>query len=133
MKTLGEKIKFFRSHGLTYLQIQEVLGCSKSVLSYHLNSKTKKDTHARGVRRRRDKVATTDQLKNERGGACESCGFDGDLRALHFHHRDPKKKKFELSKTRRGAYARVKREADKCALVCGNCHTLIHSGKLECP
>ena len=78
-------------------------------------------------------MPTTSILKTERGGKCESCGFDGDLGALHFHHRDPKKKKFALSKTPRGAYAKVKAEAKKCALVCGNCHSLIHAGKLKCP
>jgi hypothetical protein len=133
MRTLGQKIKFFRKNGLNYLQIQEILGCSRSNISYHLNEKTKTDVYKRTVKRRRLTMPTTDLIKIERGSACEACGFDADLGALQFHHRDPKKKKFALSRAPRGAYAKVKAEANKCALVCGNCHVLIHAGKLDCP
>lgn len=34
----GEKIKELRKRGMTYNQIQKLIGCSKSTISYHLKN-----------------------------------------------------------------------------------------------
>lgn len=31
-----------------------------------------------------------------RGGKCERCGYNKNLAALEFHHRDPNTKKFQI-------------------------------------
>lgn len=75
--------------------------------------------------RRRTKRA----LINARGGACEICGYDKHPAALHFHHLNPEEKAFAVS--RKGAtiaYARLEAEADKCVLLCANCHAAIEWG-----
>jgi len=33
-----------------------------------------------------------------RGGKCQKCGYDKNLAAFDFHHRDPKTKKFKMIK-----------------------------------
>lgn len=69
------------------------------------------------------------RLVNERGGACERCGFSESVAALHFHHLDPSRKRFALSnKGGTVSYERLAEEAAKCALLCANCHAEIEWG-----
>ena len=35
----GQKVKELRSMGFTYNEIQEIIGCSKGTISYHLSPK----------------------------------------------------------------------------------------------
>jgi hypothetical protein len=63
------------------------------------------------------------------GGKCTQCGYDACMRALHFHHRDPSEKEFGLSNTGLTySLERITQEADKCDLLCSNCHALLHGG-----
>ena len=64
-----------------------------------------------------------------KGGKCIVCGYDRHHGSLSFHHLDPTKKDFGLSV--RGifrSWERVKKELEKCVLVCHNCHGEIHAG-----
>jgi hypothetical protein len=62
-----------------------------------------------------------------KGGVCERCGYDDCLTALDFHHLDPTEKDFSLKeRTARKVTDEVKRELDKCILVCATCHREIH-------
>lgn len=74
------------------------------------------------------------RLIERAGGACVICGYDRHPAALEFHHLDPKTKKFTLSRhgVTRG-YAEAMREADKCALLCANCHAEVEAGVVELP
>ena len=63
------------------------------------------------------------------GGKCAFCGYERDITALDFHHKEPDKKEFGLSA--RGltrSWDKIRQELDKCLLVCTNCHREIHSG-----
>ena len=75
---------------------------------------------------RRRRVQIKELLVGERGGRCEDCGYDRSLWALEFHHRDARDKEFSLGGFL-GSIDRVRREADKCVLVCANCHRARHS------
>ncbi len=77
------------------------------------------------ARRRRVKAV----LVAEAGGRCCLCGYERFAGALQFHHRDPGEKAFGLSN--RGlahSIARARLEAEKCVLVCANCHAEIEGG-----
>jgi 5-methylcytosine-specific restriction endonuclease McrA len=65
-------------------------------------------------------------LVAERGGRCEDCGYGGSASLLEFHHRDPARKEFAVS---RGSVSRERmlREAAKCDLLCANCHRRRHA------
>ena len=68
-------------------------------------------------------------LVSEAGGCCRRCGFAEHPAALHFHHLDPSTKTFSLSAsgwTR--SLARARAEAQKCLLLCSNCHALVEAG-----
>ena len=69
-----------------------------------------------------------------KGGKCIICGYKRCQDALDFHHRDPKQKDFGLSV--RGltrSWTKIKKEIDKCVLVCANCHRELHAGKTQLP
>lgn len=63
------------------------------------------------------------------GGKCVVCGYKKYAGALDFHHIDPKTKSFALSvKGLSYSLDSLLKEAEKCVLVCKNCHTEIESG-----
>jgi transposase len=68
------------------------------------------------------------------GGRCQLCGYDRYYGALQFHHRNPEEKEFSISRngTTR-SYAEVCAEADKCALLCANCHAEVEAGVITLP
>lgn len=70
------------------------------------------------------------KLKNElveyKGGKCIICGYNKSIWGLAFHHRDPKQKQFTVSNGNIKSLERLKKEADKCDLLCHNCHSELH-------
>lgn len=68
------------------------------------------------------------QLIDYKGGHCISCGYKKNAAALTFHHRDNTTKKFSLDvrKCNGTKMETLKLEADKCDLLCHNCHMEIH-------
>jgi transposase-like protein len=77
------------------------------------------------ARRRRVKAI----LVAESGGCCRRCGFADHPAALQFHHVDPSTKAFNVSAqgvTR--SLARARAEAQKCVLLCANCHAMVEAG-----
>lgn len=62
------------------------------------------------------------------GGCCSSCGYNKNISALEFHHKDPSKKEFVLSSNNlvQLNYSRLSEEVSKCLLLCSNCHREEH-------
>lgn len=53
---------------------------------------------------------------------CVDCGED-DVIVLDFHHRDRKKKSFNIcAKLSRYSWDKISKEIAKCVIVCANCH-----------
>ena len=78
--------------------------------------------------RRRTKA----KLVAEAGGKCVLCGYDRHQAALHFHHLDPAKKEFHLADTGvTRSIESLRREVEKCVLLCGNCHAEVEAGYTE--
>lgn len=72
--------------------------------------------------RRRAKIKLIHYL----GGKCKICGYNEQIASAYdFHHRDPKEKEFGLS-GKTISFERLKKEADKCNLLCCRCHMEIH-------
>jgi hypothetical protein len=65
------------------------------------------------------------QLVEEFGGMCIECGYSRCLEALQFHHRDAATKAFSLGNFS-GSLSVLRGEAEKCDLLCANCHRLRH-------
>lgn len=62
------------------------------------------------------------------GGSCKACGFNKYDGALEFHHLNPEEKDFNFSHFNRSLSDEIKKELDKCVLLCANCHRMIHAG-----
>ena len=62
-----------------------------------------------------------------KGGSCYRCGYNKSNAALTFHHLDPKEKEFTIShKGKIRPWEELKKELDKCVLLCHNCHAEVH-------
>lgn len=79
------------------------------------------------IRRYRTKQAAIEYL----GGSCVKCGYDEHQAALEFHHKDPSQKEFQIGKVANKSWEIVKKELDKCELLCANCHAVEHSSKQD--
>lgn len=72
-------------------------------------------------------------LIKDHGGGCQICGYNKNVSALEFHHKEPSTKLFVIdmrSLSNRGEKS-LKKELEKCILVCSNCHQEIHHPHLD--
>ena len=86
-------------------------------------------SHAQAVTIKRRAIKK--MLIEYKGGKCQHCGYDKCMRALEFHHLNPEEKNFHLSKNLSKSIASLKSEADKCVLLCSNCHAEEHQRLYE--
>jgi len=63
------------------------------------------------------------------GGKCLICGYNKYYGALEFHHLEPSKKDYIISKSKLLNLDKVKKELNKCICLCRSCHAEVH-GKL---
>lgn len=109
-------------------QVKSMINCKRHGLTESLSNgvdrrRCKKCRNAAVLKRRR-KVKQL--LVEYKGGKCERCGYNKCVAALDFHHTGDKS--FSISyKGHTIALARLKEEADKCALLCANCHREEHA------
>jgi hypothetical protein len=88
----------------------------------------------RAQERAREKIKLRERkqaLVNAKGGCCCKCGYNKCLAALEFHHRDRASKTFEVSARNILALSQADvpllfKEAEKCDLLCANCHREHH-------
>ena len=113
-------------------KVSKEIGHSLDTISKYVTLKkrkkiTKDEINKNKVRnviswRKRKKV----ELVEYKGGKCEKCGYSKCVNALEFHHLDPNEKDFGIS-GKTWSLERLKKEVDKCILLCSNCHREIHS------
>jgi hypothetical protein len=77
----------------------------------------------REVRIRENKRFVSDYLSCH---PCIDCG-ERDLDVLEFDHIDPGSKAFSISKSYKYTLKTIKREIEKCAVRCANCHRKRHA------
>lgn len=68
----------------------------------------------------------------ELGAACEICGYNKNLAALEFHHKDPSTKllALDMRSLSNNALTTLRKELIKCRLLCSNCHKELHFPEL---
>lgn len=81
----------------------------------------KQDTQ--NIRRTKHREWITD-YKAKKG--CKQCGFS-DPRALSFHHVDPKEKNWNVTEMGTWSINEIKKEIDKCEVLCCNCHMILEA------
>ena len=84
----------------------------------------------RAIRNKQIRINRKEFLLKVWDNKCSICGYDKSQNSLHFHHMGDKL--FSLSGN--NLHRKLKdviEEAQKCILVCGNCHCEIHDGTLK--
>jgi len=84
------------------------------------------------IKRYKEMADLKTKLVNYKGGKCQKCGYNKYMGALDFHH-SKGKKEFEISGSNltQRSMVELKKEVDKCILVCANCHREIHYQERE--
>lgn len=74
---------------------------------------------------------TKQHLVIYKGNRCHDCGHSFPNCCYDFDHRDPGQKSFTISHSNGKPIAELMIEADKCDLVCSNCHRIRTAGNPE--
>ena len=128
-----ELMQKFYDEGHSLRETQKQFGWSRVVLIKYLKTRHPKNISEEELKKRRInqvvswRKRTKEKLVKYKGGKCQGCGYDKYIGCLDFHHVDPTQKDIAIS----GAtisFERLKKEVDKCVLVCSNCHGEIHAG-----
>jgi hypothetical protein len=90
---------------------------------YHQSSRNLECSTCRNRKRRLDIKL---KLIEYKGGKCEICGYSKCNSALEFHHKDSSTKDDTISLMMSQEYEVIKKEVDKCNLLCSNCHRELH-------
>jgi len=90
------------------------------------NSRKKKQKHYQQVAKDRESRNTQRirEWKSEQG--CILCG-ETFAQCLELHHLDPTTKEFDLAESRNKGWETFIVEADKCVILCANCHRKVHA------
>lgn len=126
---MKEQILKLRRQNKSYREIEKILGCSRALISYYVNPLYHE---LKNKRQNRNRFARRSKYKILMGGKCQICGYNKCIDALHFHHKDPSQKQFDISTAIWGGQKNINEqqiidELKKCILVCANCHAEIHS------
>jgi len=80
-------------------------------------------------RRHQHRAALKAKYVEFTGGVCQRCGYGEFSSGMGFHHINPREKDCDPSSViRAGKLADIKKELDKCILLCRNCHQALHAG-----
>jgi len=95
----------------------------QNVIDKRYYEKNKEEIYRRKMNRRK-------KLKEEAikisGGKCSVCGYDKCLSALEFHHNHEDKEGHVSTFIKKGSRQKVLKEAEKCIILCANCHRELH-------
>lgn len=145
MKNEKEKIRKLVEEGLNNSEIAEIINCHRTTVTKKMKKYgierperdkvcliCKSETTSRRkrcdacntkIRRYRAKKAGVEYL----GCKCNRCGWSGDLSGFDFHHIDGKDFNLGAAKMANTKWSEIKKELDKCELLCALCHRIEHS------
>lgn len=115
--TVKETAEYFN---IGYGSVNRLVGNKTEKLS-DFDKKKHNYNHVKSFRKRNKEKAV-----EYMGGKCVRCNYNKCIEALEFHHKNPKEKDFSLSQNMNKAWYKIKKELDKCIMVCSNCHKEIH-------
>ena len=76
-------------------------------------------------KRERERYETQKNYLVSKKNQCVHCG-ENKWYLLEFHHKDPSKKEFTISKWRKKSKASLLKEIEGCDTLCKNCHAEFH-------
>lgn len=101
------------------------IDCGREYLYERNKGHTKERCNSCMQSKRRRRIK--EELIKYKGGCCSKCGYNKCIDALEFHHLDPDEKEIPIGSSWNRSLKVLKDEADKCILLCANCHREEHS------
>jgi len=99
--------------------------CNNLTKNIYCSNKCK---NKQSVQNRRESIKI--KLVNYLGNKCQRCNWNEHVAGLVMHHTNPEIKEFGLSSVGGSkSWQKIKEEADKCILLCSNCHNVVHATK----
>jgi len=101
--------------------------CKSCMAESYTRSRKAKQSHYQEVAksRRQKNVDLMREWKEDRG--CKACG-ESFGPCLELHHLDPNKKEGDPSSFTYASFEKFLNEAEKCVVLCANCHRKVHAG-----
>jgi DNA-binding CsgD family transcriptional regulator len=126
---INEIKEFYKKN--TLQETAKNFGISTSTVKTYVDKKLKILTDEEKRRRNYERIKSRRQKIKEKaveykGGCCESCGYKKCLWALDFHHTKEGEKDFGIAKYSTFSWEKIKKELDKCIMLCANCHREVH-------
>jgi hypothetical protein len=92
------------------------------------------DAKADFVQRKRRRIESKKKaiITLAKGTTCSKCNGTYAQEELHFHHRDPTTKLFDLSSGHKFSYKLIRAEMKKCDVLCETCHCELHNPHAAC-
>ncbi len=75
------------------------------------------------VRNRMQAARKAEFIRKQREVPCADCGIQYPYYIMEFDHKNPEEKEFSISNMATMGWARIRKELEKCEVVCANCHT----------
>lgn len=95
---------------------------------YYLKHKSELNKKQREYHRQKENEFLS---KYKQGKSCALCGYNEHWEILQFHHKDKKSFEITLSKIAKRSPEEIRKEIEKCILICPNCHFLLHLKEKE--
>jgi len=133
-----KEIQSFYDEGNGLTACQKKYGYCRSTLIKYLKTRPPNGTSLSDEERRKNKskavvswrIRAKEKLVEYKGGKCSVCGYKKYIGNLTFHHLDPNEKEFTISGKTIGIDS-LKKEVDKCVLLCHICHGEVHAGLIN--
>jgi len=134
LKKYGLKTNFNLYHKTEYGSHKWCTKCQKDCpIDHFYNSKSKPNGYAY-CKSCLNNLTVEKQRKLKRrcieykGGECVVCGYNKYEGAMDFHHVNPEEKDFTISRHKNKSFEKIKKELDKCILLCNRCHQEVEGG-----
>lgn len=89
---------------------------------YRKNNRFKVSQTQKNLRKKKQEI-----LINLLGGKCVDCNSCFPPEVYDFHHLNPEEKDFTIGEYMGYSLQKLKQEAQKCVLLCANCHRIKHA------
>lgn len=66
-------------------------------------------------------------IDKKKGTTCSECEGNFLPEKLHFHHKDPATKTYNVSHMDTSDFSKIDAEVEKCVVLCGTCHPKQHA------
>lgn len=142
LKTITEEvtkdIQAYYDLGNSLRDCQKKFGFCRAVLIKNLKTRPPYGSTLSDEERRKNKskavvawrIRAKEKLVEYKGGKCIVCGYNKYVGNLTFHHLNPEEKDFNIS-GKSFSIECLKKEVDKCALLCHICHGELHAGLIK--